>query len=95
MKNMCYEVECDVDACDDKYIGETHRTLRKRITEHCKPGDSHVFKHFSDKHPGVQAQDNIKVKAIAGCFQDTMHRVSTEARLIKKDTPSLNVQRAR
>ena len=50
-KNTVYCVHCGL--CPPgtvDYIGETHRTLHKRTTEHCTKEDSNVYRHFVEVH---------------------------------------------
>ena len=94
MKNVVYGVSCLMcQHNQEDYAGETHRTVNRRVGEHCKPDSkSKVFEHFQHSHPGVIIKDNITVKVLAGGFQDTMQRLSFESYTINEHKPPLNIQ---
>jgi hypothetical protein len=89
-KNVVYRIQCTL--CQAEYVGETHRTCKRRRMEHCTQRESHVYKHFSLHHPSLPIQNNITFDIVARGFQDTMHRLAAEKTVIKDLKPSLNVQ---
>ena len=64
--NIVYIIECEKDNCDQRYIGETKRTLRSRLAEHRgyvknKQTDKATGKHFN--LPGHTVA-NLKISVI-------------------------------
>ncbi len=91
-KNIVYNIQCN--ECDAMYIGETHRTLRTRMTEHLKP-QSHVYRHFMDEHGRVPTStDEFTFKIIMAAFKDTSHRLCFEKNAIKINKPMINIKYA-
>ena len=90
-ENKCgivYEIPCK--NCDAKYVGETERALKKRITEHKRPS-SPVGSHL--KHHGHELdQENIK---IVDREDRWFERGVREAIHIRSRSPSLNRDQGR
>ena len=62
-----------------KYIGETHRTYKSRISEHSRNhsyNNSEVYEHFKSQHPNALSyiNANIKTTILAKNFYTTAHR---------------------
>ena len=91
-KNCVYSVSCRLCPENDDYIGETHRTLHKRTTEHFTKDDSNVFRHFVDRHPGDPVRGNVDVRVLNSVCENTMHRIAMEQTCIDKKQPRINVQ---
>ena len=92
-KNVVYEIQCML--CNDKYIGETHRTYRSRILEHLKPNHgSNVFEHFRQIHHVQPSLGSIHHCIREAGFTDALQRKTCEASIIARDKPAINIQLA-
>ena len=87
-KNIVYEITCKI--CQEKYIGETHRTLLTRIKEHHKSSSSQYYDHFIKKHHMAPEMTSFKISQ--GGFSNTLQRKAAETKLIKVVKPSINIQ---
>ena len=85
---VVYKIDCQ--DCDQNYVGETERNLRKRMTEH-KRESSPVGAHLHSHHHSFEA-DNISVlDRDSRWFQ----RGVKEAIHIAATSPTLNRDRGR
>ena len=89
-KNIVYQVKCSL--CAATYIGETYRTLGRRVQEHATTRSSLVYRHFQTQHPLSPISLNIEVAILEGSCLDTMHRRAIEERLIRERDPIMNIQ---
>ena len=89
-KNLVYEIKCKL--CHQIYIGETHRTFNKRITEHIKSNSSCVYHHLKVDHRVNPDLKLIDYKIIKTGFRDILQRTGYEETMIRKIKPRLNVQ---
>ena len=65
-KNVIYTIECNLDKCKQRYIGETERFLKKRISEHVGYVKNKITKKSTGNHfnlPG-HSLSNMKVTVI-------------------------------
>ena len=93
VKDVVYEIVCK--HCQAKYIGETHRTLRQRLSEHVSAySRSHVYAHISRMHKNQPSLADLQFNIRQGGFQNALHRKAFEADLITLEKPSINVQLA-
>ena len=85
--NIVYMIECDKEHCNQKYIGETKRTLRSRLAEHrgyVKNGhiDQATGAHFN--MPGHNVT-NLKIPVIEQVkFNSDLYRKEREEFFIRK-----------
>ena len=81
--NVIYCIECK--CCGKRYVGETKRTLQKRITEHIKDiehkryGKSEVAYHFNK--PGHKQDKDMKVYILEFIYE---HPDSKRANTLRK-----------
>ena len=94
-----YQIKCqgctESSINDGLYVGEMARSIGERVNEHLakyevKDKNSIFQKHIEEKHGG-ERQD-VKVKVVSSCGNDTMLRQVTEAILIKELNPELNTK---
>jgi len=88
---VIYEVSCPDVECNSKYIGETGRRFYERICDHVgKDKNSHVLKHsLASNHKPPDLED---FKVIGKGYKNSYKRKITEALLINKFKPTLNIQ---
>ena len=60
-KDVVYHWECQVDSCSSSYIGETSRSLGKRVKEHSKSSTSAILKHCTDFHHPLPSIKNFSI----------------------------------
>jgi len=90
--DVIYQVSCPDPNCDATYIGETGRRLQGRILDHAERGNkSHVAKHSIDLNHDPPSYDDFQIIG-SGYRSNTYKRKLSEALLIKKYRPSLNLQ---
>ena len=83
--NIVYVIECD--KCEEKYVGETKRTLRKRLAEHRgyvlnKQLDIATGAHYNS--PGHSVA-NMKISVIEQVKQQSdLYRKEREEYFIRK-----------
>ena len=88
---VIYKVKCANENCDEFYIGETGRRLWERVKDHNgRDHNSHVLQHASKKSHENVGVTNFEI--IGGNFRNKRLRLISEALLIKKFKPPLNVQ---
>ena len=89
IKNVVYQIECKI--CHAKYIGQTMRTMRKRIGDHCSPhSNSMVFEHFRQDHYRAPTKADVDVKILQRNFKNTLERLEGEKLCLKTLSPSIN-----
>ena len=76
----------------EKYIGESHRTLLTRIKEHHKSSSSQYHDHFIKKHHMALEMTMTSFKILQGGFSNTLQRKAAETKLINIMKPSINIQ---
>jgi hypothetical protein len=81
---VIYQVKCKT--CKSLYIGETARTLKKRLEEHKKSATSAINEHCSQTGHQID-WDEVK---IVGTESNWTKRKIKEAIAIRKSKPSLN-----
>ena len=81
---VVYEVKCQT--CNSTYVGETGRTLGKRLEEHKKASSSAIHEHMTNTNHEMDWND-VKVLEREN---NTFRRKVKEAIHIKRRTPSLN-----
>ena len=85
-KNIVYLIECTKEQCKEKYIGETHRSLKERTQEHI----SYVKSIFPTKSTGVHFNlpghtlSNMTVTILEKVKGDELYRKERETILIRK-----------
>ena len=84
-KHVVYEISCIL--CDEKYIGQTDRTVRSRLKEHVQSQESAVFQHATIVHQTLP-EDSITWKII-DVERNTSLRLSLEAIYIQNNQSSL------
>lgn len=96
-ENTVYLITCTLDNCNATYIGQTHRKLRDRFTEHvrvCTNPDYKSYRnlafsvHYSYLHPGEKPQLSVR---ILETVQNRERRRERESALIVEMRPSLNL----
>jgi hypothetical protein len=88
-KNVVYQIKCTL--CGDHYIGETMRTLRKRLAEHMASYSySMVFEHFNQHHHILPMAKYMEVKILQRNFHNTLERLQAEKNFIETCKPSIN-----
>ena len=91
-RDCLYELKCE---CGDKYIGETSRSLRERVSEHIsglnsKSDDNVLSRHMLHRHTG--ATKSISVSVLATYPDDAMGRQIAESVYIAELKPSINAR---
>ena len=85
-KNIVYLIECTKEQCKEKYIGETHRSLKEQTQEHI----SYVKSIFPTKSTGVHFNlpghtlSNMTVTILEKVKGDELYRKERETILIRK-----------
>lgn len=90
-KNIVYKIVCKL--CSNVYIGETHRTFRKRINEHLSMATSQVFHHFTVIHKCSPLLTHISPSIVSHGFFDSYHRRRVEMSTIESSRPQINVRK--
>ena len=85
-REVIYQVTCS--ECEERYIGETARSLGERIQEHVKEKSSAVNEHMQKKHEG--RFQRIRVRILNRCPGDAMLRQVMESTYIKELQPEMN-----
>ena len=93
VRDCVYEITCT--ACEQKYIGETSRSLGERFREHMKllqrrSNASVLRKHLQQNHQDSSNAMGWKLKILARCPGDAALRQATEACYIQENKPELN-----
>ena len=82
--NVVYLINCK--KCGFQYIGETKRTLKTRLLEHCgdtkHKRDKPVARHFNQ--PNHTAEDILIMAIDRPSKNDTYHRLALESKWIEK-----------
>ena len=88
-RGVVYEIHCKV--CKDKglkslYIGETHRTLWDRTSEHLsklesRAKDSALFKHWRTVHPENHQEPEFIVKKVGAYLSSTERQIREAIRI--------------
>ena len=90
-KNIVYLIHCN--HCPSTYVGETHRTVFSRVSEHLKTNTSNVFRHLCEKHLCMSPTISDISFSIVGCgFTDSTHRKKFESDMISRLRSDLNIQ---
>jgi hypothetical protein len=84
-KNVIYKITCSL--CGAVYIGQTERTVRSRIIEHCKTTNSHVHMHMMEHGPGRTTSLQWRLLAT---HHDTSTRLAMESLYIKAAENKMN-----
>ena len=85
-REVIYQLTCK--GCEERYIGETARSLGERVQEHVRGKSSALHEHMQKKHEG-QFQE-IQVKILNRCPGDAMLRQVMESTYIKELKPEMN-----
>ena len=86
-KDVVYHWECQADSCSSSYIGETSRSLGKRVKKHSKLSTSAILKHCTDfYHPLA----SIKNFSIIDKDSSQITQEAKEAIHIRRLDPNLN-----
>ena len=89
-KNVVYHIQCNI--CNANYIGETMRTMRKRISEHMyAESNSFVYEHFMEAHGRRPSRNDIDVSIMLQEFGTALEREEAEQMVIQKLKPSINI----
>ena len=91
-KDVIYELSCS--ECEDKYIGETKRSLHTRINEHHKSifynrGNPAMLEHYKQHHNNSINSNPFKVKILEKSHNTTDRKIK-EALWIEKKSPKIN-----
>ena len=91
--DLTYLVKCPENTCSETYLGETARRLSERVMEHAgKDNKSHMLKHtLQSGHPSVSSNDFRILQK--GYNNNKVKRKTSEALLIRKHRPSLNIRK--
>jgi hypothetical protein len=85
--NVVYMIECSIDRCKMRYIGETERSMKDRLMEHLghirrKETNQPIGNHFN--LPG-HSQDNVTISILERVkVNNILYRQEREKYLIKK-----------
>ena len=86
-RNVIYMIECNLDKCKKRYIGETDRKLKERITEHKGYINNKILSQPTGQHfnlPG-HSISNMKIAIIEKVKKpDTFYRKEREKYHIRK-----------
>ena len=86
-QNSIYVIECNIDSCKKRYIGESERKLRERITEHRGYINNNMKNMATGHHfnlPG-HSIDNLTITIIEKVRKnDTLYRKEREKFYIRK-----------
>ena len=94
-----YLITCLVDNCQATYIGETHRKLNERFTEHWRTCANPHFEsykmramsmHYATAHSGARPELRLEILAK---MKGQKKRRERESQLILERKPSLNIYR--
>ena len=84
--DMIYYWKCPVHNCIVKYIGETNRSLKERVSDHRNQTTSAIRNHhISTKHPKAELKDFTIIDRVS----NTLHHWAKEALHIHIKDPSL------
>ena len=84
-KNVVYRIKCDI--CSAIYIGQTERTVRTRIIEHCKVSASHVYQHLLSH--GIDCVTSFKWRIVTS-HSHIITRLALESLHIKNSNNIMN-----
>ena len=88
--NLVYKVKCP--DCPATYIGEAGRRLQERVEDHGgRDKNSHVYKHSTHRNHKPVGIENFMV--LGKNFKTEHQRKISEAFYIKKQKPTINIQR--
>ena len=95
IKNVIYEISCEMCSPPQKYIGETKRCIRYRFDEHFRDGTNRALQtpfgeHMLKCHPN-EPVPKLSVTILRRC-KDGADRKIAEALTIRDRQPKLNVQ---
>jgi hypothetical protein len=86
-RNVVYMIECDISKCKQRYIGETDRELKDRISEHIGYVNTNKLDKVTGNHfnqPG-HSKSNMKITIIEKVkSEETQYRKEREKFLIRK-----------
>ena len=85
--NIVYLIECDKDNCRKKYIGETKRTLRKRLAENRGYVQNQILDTATGAHLNLPGHSvtNLKISVIEQVNkQSDLYRKEREEFYIRK-----------
>ena len=97
-EGLIYLITCLVDRCNATYIGETHRKISERFSEHWRTCTNPHFEsykmramgiHYATVHPG--AKPELKLE-ILETIRSQKKRRERESQLIIERKPSLNIK---
>ena len=75
--------------CNEKYVGETGRTLGERHKDHIKSSQSAIYRHAEQTGHSIPSVEEEEVQVL--CKESNpIYRKLTEAMYIKYNDPSLN-----
>ena len=85
--DIIYDWKCLADNCTVKYIGESNKSLKERVSDHRNQTTSAIRNHnISTKHPKAELKDFT----IIDKENSTLHHQAKEALHICIKDPSLN-----
>ena len=88
--NLVYKVTCP--DCPATYIGEAGRRLQERVEDHgSRDKNSHVLKHSLERGHNTVKLENFNILG-TNFYTETQRKVS-EAFFIKRQMPTINIQR--
>ena len=87
MKNLIYVIKCT--SCEQWYIGQTCRILRRRIHEHFTNKDSVVYTHHMNIHPNTNIHDIFTFDVLQANLNFLNNRLYVESMYINKYRSSL------
>ena len=90
--DVIYRSVCATESCNEDYVGEYVRRLYERIKDHSGCNHSpHLVKHAGET--GHLLVDNANFEVIGSGYRNNVCRFKiTEALLVKKLKPTLNIQ---
>ncbi len=87
MQDVIYCINCN--DCDEKYVGETGRTLGERYKDHIKSSQSAIYRHAEQTGHNIPSVEEEEIQVL--CKESNpIYRKLTEAMYIKYNDPSLN-----
>ena len=86
-RNIIYMIQCNIDTCKQQYIGESHRSLKYRISEHRGYINNHKYTQATGYHFNMPGHNlsNMSVTIIEQVKKnDMMYRKERESYFIRK-----------
>ena len=92
-KGVVYSITCKL--CNNKYVGETSRSARDRLSEHlrfannpnCSYKEEALALHYTEKHSGISADFAFEILCIE---TNTVNRKILESYYISLIKPQIN-----